>query len=184
MSGLTVSEKQHWKDRLARRIEKKIEKLSTDDPTLMARLKQQARLHALESLGLAALQAELDAVKQEQTQLERREEQARRAMLATVCRVDLKEVDLELVRYSEAKEVTDAIARRQAVHEEELLAADESGRAILRLRQEKEGLLDAIWLATSPGQLKELWQKVGEMLADDPTTLQKDALTIGVPPKE
>ena len=34
MSGLTVTEKEHWKDRINRRIDKKIEVISAEDPNL------------------------------------------------------------------------------------------------------------------------------------------------------
>ena len=184
MAGLTVKEKEHWKDRLGRRIDKKNRGNCTADPNYMDRVKGQARQKAMESLGLAELQAELDAIEREESDLKMREQAAHRAMLALVRHVPVEEVDERLCTYSEHQEVSGAIARRQAVHEEEVLAGDEQGRKILQLRQEKEGLLDSVWLATSPVQLRELWQKVGDLLGDEPTTLQKDALTIGISPTE
>ena len=54
----------------------------------------------------------------------------------------------------------------------------ETGRQILRLREEKENLLDTIWLATSPSQLKTLWTKVAELLGTAATQLERDALAI------
>ena len=75
-------------------------------------------------------------------------------------------------------EVTTAIERRQTVHEEELLARDPQGKRILTLRREKEELLDTVWLATSGKQIKELWQGVAELLSDEPTELQTQALRI------
>jgi hypothetical protein len=156
--------------------------LCAAEPNCMDRIKEQARRRAGESLGLADFQAELDAVEREQAGLEEREQAARRGMLAAVRHVPVAELEEHLCAYGEHKEVSDAIIRRQALHEEELLAADEHGRKILRLRQEREGLLDSVWLATSPVQLRELWQKVGELLGDESTTLQKDALTLSAPP--
>ena len=35
-----------------------------------------------------------------------------------------------------------------------------------------------IWLATSPSQVRELWTKVGELLGDEPTALEREALAI------
>ena len=58
-------------------------------------------------------------------------------------------------------------------------AEDALGQEILRLRREKENLLDTIWLATSPHQIRQLWQKVVELLGDEQTILQKEALAIG-----
>jgi hypothetical protein len=79
-----------------------------------------------------------------------------------------------------ARETTGAetVHKRQAVHEDELLAQDDLGRKILRLRQEKDNLLDTVWLASSPQQLKDLWQKVSDLLGEDQTPLQKEALAL------
>jgi hypothetical protein len=74
--------------------------------------------------------------------------------------------------------VKSAVVRRQKVHEDELLGECETGRQILRLREEKENLLDTIWLATSPSQLKTLWTKVAELLGSEATQLERDALAI------
>ena len=47
--------------------------------------------------------------------------------------------------YHANDEVKTAVLRRQKVHEDELLAECDTGREILRLREEKENLLDTIW---------------------------------------
>jgi hypothetical protein len=39
-------------------------------------------------------------------------------------------------------------------------------------------LLDTVWLAASTAQIKQLWTKVGELLGDEPTTLEREALAI------
>ena len=59
-----------------------------------------------------------------------------------------------------------------------MLADDPIGREISRLEVEKDSLLDTIWLATSPTQIRQLWTRVGELLGDEPTTLERDALAI------
>ncbi len=84
MSGLTVTEKQHWKERINRRIDKKIETISTEEPNLFDRIRREARQRALQSLGLAEMQAELDGIKQQQSVLEKRENQINKAMLAHI----------------------------------------------------------------------------------------------------
>ena len=75
-------------------------------------------------------------------------------------------------------EVAEAIARRQATHQDQLLADDPAGREIARLEAEKDRLLDTVWLACSPAQIKQLWTKVGELLGDEPTALEREALAI------
>ena len=74
--------------------------------------------------------------------------------------------------------VDQAIDKRKVVVEDELLGQTDLGRQILKLRAERESLLDAIWLATSPRQVKDLWSKVAELLGDEPTQLERDALAI------
>jgi hypothetical protein len=74
--------------------------------------------------------------------------------------------------------VDSAIARRQAVHEEEVLAAEKIGREILKLRIERERLFDVVWLATAPVLVRALWSKVSELLGEGPTRLEREALTL------
>ena len=176
MPGLTVTEKQHWKDRIARRIDKRIEALAAQDPDLMERVKREARQRALNSLGLAPYQTQLDEIEQEQEALTKRKRQAQQAMLARLRGVPPE--DLNVYYYNHDSEVEGAVAKRQAVHEDELLAENERGRQILQLRQEKDDLLDTVWLATSGSQIKQLWAKVAELLGDESTQLQRNALAI------
>ena len=35
-----------------------------------------------------------------------------------------------------------------------------------------------IWLATSPVQVRQLWTRVGELIGDEPTQLEREALAI------
>lgn len=177
MAGLTVTEKEHWKDRIARRIEKRIEAITAGDSGFFGRVEQQAHQRALESLGVADQQAELEAIGQEQQALARREEHVRRSMIATVRGVAVEDIT-DACSYRYNQEVERAVEKRKAVHEDELLAESELGQQVLRLRSEKEELLDVVWLATSPKQIKELWAKVADLLDDEQTQLQKDALNI------
>lgn len=182
MPGLTVTEKEHWKDRIGKRIEKKIEVVSAEDPNLLDRVHREARERALASLGLSEMQQALDGVEQQKSALDKRERQIQRAMLAHVRGVPVEDID-DYHTYRFDHEVDNAVNRRQAVHEDELLAEGEIGQRILKLREEKDNLLDTVWLATSPKQIKELWSKVADLLGDDQTQLQRDALAI-VPAEE
>jgi hypothetical protein len=177
MPGLSVTEKSHWKERIARRIDKRIEVISACEPNLMDRIQRQARQQALQSLGLAELQTELDAIEEQKLDLDRRQDRVHRSMLASVRRTAVENVAELHLGYLH-HEVTNAIERRQTVHEDELLAEDPRGQEILRLRQEKENLLDTVWLATSGQQIKELWKKVADLLSEEQTPLQKEALAI------
>ena len=80
--------------------------------------------------------------------------------------------------YRHDREMQNAIGRRQAVYEDELLGQSPIGQRILQLRNEKENLLDTVWLATSPRQIKQLWSKVADLLGDQQTQLEREALAI------
>lgn len=84
--------------------------------------------------------------------------------------------------YDADHEVEQAVERRRKVFEQQLLAAHAVGQEIVKLHDEKENLLDTIWLATSPAQLKTLWTKVTELLHESVTPLEREALAI--PPIE
>ncbi len=108
--------------------------------------------------------------------LEKREFQVEREMLAKVRGVPVESIEAQPYRYDQ--EVNNAVERRQSVFEDELLAESEPGRRIRQLRVEKDSLLDTIWIATSPREIKVLWTKVGELLGDEQTALVRDALAI------
>ena len=177
MPLLSVTETAFWQQRIGRKIDSKIEALTANEPGLLARVGQLARQQALQSLGLAQLQKELDAIVTQKEDLHRQEVRVHQAMLAVVRRVAVQEVAAGHFG-GQHPEVSRTIAKRQASHEEELLAQDEQGREILRLRREKEDLPDTIRLATAPPQLKELWKKISEMLGEELTQLQTTALAL------
>ena len=175
--GLTVAEKTHWRDRIQIRIDRRIEAITAGDRGFMERIRQEARGRALESLGLARYQEELDRIADQRAELDRRDAQVRREMLARVRGVPADELD-SCSRVHDHPEIRAAIDRRRAVHEEELLAGHDLGRQVLRLRAERENLLDVVWLATSPTQIRQLWRKVGDLMGEEPTALEREALSI------
>ena len=177
MSGLTVTEKEHWKNRIARRIENRIEAITASDPNFFDRIEREARQRALESLSLADYQAELEDCQRQKDALEKRERQTHKAMLAKVRGVNPDDLD-DCYSYRHDTEVANAVKRRKDIHEEELLAECELGQQVLKLRHEQDELLDVVWLATSGKQIRDLWAKVAELLGDGQTQLQRDALAI------
>jgi hypothetical protein len=188
MPGLTVTEKAHWRDRIAARIDRAAERVEAAHPALFDRVRREAHAEALRPLGLAGPYAELEAVQAEEAALQRRKRHAQRAMLATMRGVPPEEIpDSFNVRYGAElplpSEAAEAITKRQAAHRERLQAEDPVGREVARLGAEREALLDTVWLATSPAQVKQLWSKVGELLGEEPTALQRAALALA-PAKE
>jgi hypothetical protein len=183
MPGLTVTEKNHWRDRIAARIDKATERIKGRHPALFDRVSREAHAQALASLGLAEAHAELEAIRGDEATLARRKKHAQKAMIAALRSTPIEDVsDHFSLRYGSdlalPQEAADAITRRQAMHQEQLLADDPIGREIARLAAEKDNILDTVWLAVSPNQIKQLWSKVGELLGDEPTRLEREALAI------
>ena len=178
MPGLTVSEKNHWKDRLSKRIDKRLDAIAAEDPNLLDRVKRQARERAMASLNLADLQVEIDEIERQEETLDKRKSLLNRTMLARVRSVPLETIDQHFSNSYYNNEVENAIKSRQTIHEDTLLAESTVGKRILDLRSERENLLDTVWLAASSKQIKELWAKVAELLGDEQTQLQRDALAI------
>jgi hypothetical protein len=183
MPGLTVTEKSHWRDRIAARIAKAVERIKARHPALFDRIAREAHAQALASLGLADAHAELETIKAEEVTLARRKKMTQKAMIATLRSTPIDEVtDSFSIRYGSElglpNEVAESLARRQSAHQEQMLADDPIGREIAKLEAEKDTMLDTVWLACSPTQIKQLWTRVGELLGDEPTTLERDAPAI------
>ena len=177
MPGLTVTEKEHWKNRIAQRIDRRIEALWAIEPNLQDRIEREAREQALASLGLADFEAEHAAIERQTEANERRQRELAKLMLATVRRVPVEQLG-DYYSYQHDQEVDSAVARRQQSFADRLLAESPTGKQVLELRAEKDRLLDTVWLATSSASVKTLWEKVGRLLGDDTTVLEREALAI------
>ena len=128
MPGLSVSEKNHWSDRTAARINRRIEAIVAHDLGFMERVRRGARRLALESLGLAEYQAERDAIAAQKEALEKQERATWRAILAQFRGVDIETIEEGRYFGPHDHEVEGGVAKRQAVHEAEVLAAEKSRR--------------------------------------------------------
>lgn len=167
MAGMvTVTEKEYWKARIEKRIEQRVEAISAKEPYFWERLQRESRQRTLASLGLLEWQEELDAIERQLALLENRRRQIERAMLAHARGMATKDID-DYENHRHRREVDQAIARRQVVHQGELLAESEIGQHILKLRKGKETLVDFLWLATAPMQIQDLWSKVALLLNEE-----------------
>jgi hypothetical protein len=182
--SLTVSDRTHWRDRIARRIDQRIESMvAKGDPLLLQHVAEQARRRAYESLGIGAQQEEMAKLQEQKAEIEKRE---RRLQAEQRSAINGTPIDAELQRGSyygrSDPEIETAVTSRAKALEADILAESELGRQVLSLRAEKENLLDTVWLATSSSQIKELWTQVNALLEAAPTVLEEKALLI--PPVE
>lgn len=174
MSRLTVTEKEHWKERIERRVSKAIESLEAKDTSLMPTIALAADRAAHDSLGTAETHGRIEAIKQQLEELkaeqERHElEMYRHALGVTACR-DQSHWRLRDDFWALHRKV-------RSTHEERLLASSPLGQEILKLRAERDELLDTVWLATSSSQIRDLWTRVSSVLGEEATPLQQQILS-------
>ena len=161
--------------RLGRRLDQQLAALRARDPGFQEHVRREARRRALQSLGLAELQAEWDALATQRQELAQRRRRLRRALRAAVQRVPPAAAAKQAADRPE-DEVRRALRRRQVLYEREVLAEDERGQEIVRLEREKAHLGEAVWLATAPPPLQRLWQQGLALLGAEATALEQVAL--------
>ncbi|MCK4282912.1 MAG: hypothetical protein KAX44_01240 [Candidatus Brocadiae bacterium] len=136
-------------------------------------------MKAHESLGIDSQQRELDGIEKQKEEMERRQRRLRAEQRAVINGTTVED-ELErgggYGRYDYV--VEDAVKARAKALEADILAESDLGKQVLTLRDEKDNLLDTVWLATSCGQIKELREQVNALLEFKPTALEEKALQI------
>ena len=145
MSRLTLTEKEHWKERIERRVSKAISDLEAEAPTLMPSIRAQAEELAHQALGTLGFQQTLESLRRQIKTLEEERDQAERAMLLHALGPDA----LRRGEYNARHEFSALLSRHASRFEDEQLKDTPLGVKILKLRAEKDALLDTVWLATS-----------------------------------
>ena len=170
---LTVKEKEHWKEQIEKRIDKAIAEIYRNEGNEWRRsLQEKVNSEALKRLGLTNymkryldLDSKVEKLRAEQSKLVESNEET------------FKDKSNEKLRWVRGHELIETVVKLEAeIVEKERLGDSESGQKILRLMREKEELLDTIWLATSPVQIRSLWSDFTELVAVEPTRLQKQAI--------
>ena len=172
---LTVREKEHWKQRIEKKIDKAIETVYREEGTdLRTSMKQEAEKRALKRLGLddymkqyGALEAQLKSLREQRDKLS--DEIAKPFAAGREEGRYYRDHGHDLIRTVINKEVAEA--------QKKILQESEVGRKILRLEREREELTDTIWLATSPVQIRSLWKDFTALVTEEPTELQTQAMT-------
>lgn len=147
----------------------------------MDRTQHEARKRAYASLGIADLEQERKEVVKQKEACDERETEIEREMLARIQGVPADRVDENTGPYyydSFERRIERALEKREEVHRDELLAESETGRKILELQEEKANVLDAVWISSSPKEIRRLWDKVTAYLGEANSRLVQEALAI------
>jgi hypothetical protein len=175
MSRLTVTEKEHWKSRIEKRINRAIEQLEASHAEYFASVRAEAQTTALKDLGVEKQAAIRNRLKTQQKQIERELEEAEAAIEVAILGGPERK---QLGTYYSRSATEQKIKRATELVEERLLAASDLGIELRRLREERESLLDTVWLATSSKQIRDLWCRVSEVLGETPTRMQEQLLSV------
>ncbi|MDF1816323.1 MAG: hypothetical protein P1V20_29255 [Verrucomicrobiales bacterium] len=167
---LTITEKNHWKERIEAKIENKIKRLEATDPDLFKKTKERSRTQLLKDLNLTSEYDKLVSLDEQIGKLN-----TELTQIAEKLYIAIKGDPMMWGSYNLDK-VTEAIESKTTLFEDDYLGETELGSEIVRLRKEKENLLDTIWLATTNRQIKELWTQTTDLLGEEPTLLQKQAI--------
>ncbi len=172
--SLTVDAKKHWKSRIRKRIDQHVERLiAGQDPILLQRVCEQAREQAYESLGLRSQRDELEIIEGQLQSLGERKRFLEAKQRSTVNgRSEAEELERDNCPYH-GLEIRSAIKVRADTLEPGILGESGLGKQVLALREEKDTLMDAVVLATSSSQIREIWAQLNLFLGAMPVVLER-----------
>lgn len=167
-NALTVTEKEHWKSRIEKRLNDQIERIYLEQLGFKEKIDTAAHKAAVKSLGIADMLAKRSTLEEEIKKREKQKDELEKRIAQTVF------PDGNQCYYW----VKDEVCKHTDLYRNEVLGKSRRGKRILALETEKENLLDTVWLATSSKQIKDLWAQVDRLLGETPSKLQSEALKI------
>lgn len=172
--AISISEKQHWKERIEKKIKQRIHALKSQSPALFTAAEVVARTTAIESLGIGD---DLDQHEKLKSQIEDLENQKKVKSISILERLSGEPV---MRGYYSDYEFQNSLDNLLKIHIqkklEAFLQASPLGREVAKLESEKENLMDTIWLATSSRQMSDMWTKVLKLLDEEGTDFQREIL--------
>ncbi len=174
--GITMKEKDHWKNQIETKINQTIDDRELgENPRFRQKMEEEAEEKAWQSLGLEKLKAEREKVEDE---IACREQTRKEILVKILKKLGHRNPDPYCPGGYLPSEVKTAVKRAARVHNRELMENSVFGSWILKLQKERDELLDKVWLATSPDQIREIRSRLVELLNCEPTKIQQDATTI------
>lgn len=176
--AISITEKQHWKERIENKIDRRIRDIKLKDQNHFTQIENQAKQLISEQLGVAE---NLQRLKQAEEEQKRLGEEQSNLICSTY---EILTSERRSHHYNIRHDVDHILAPHIQRKQRELLQSSELGREIAKLEAEKENLLDTIWLATSPRQMTEMWSKVLKLIGEEVTDFQREVLTATKPDEQ
>lgn len=173
--AITISEKQHWRERIEKRINRRILDVKSKDPAHFSQIETRAKQIVAANLGVSECLERIKEIDEERDLLNREQQR-------TLCSAyEILTGKKEDHHYSIHSEILQQMKPHIQRVQEELLQDTDLGREVAQLEAEKENLLDTVWLATSPRQMSDLWIKLLKLLGEETTVFQREILETAKP---
>jgi hypothetical protein len=176
---LTVTEKEHLKALIEKRINKKIAIIWRDNAADKEHLNRDAHAAALDDFDIAGQEKEILEAEKEINKLQEAIKERQYEMLAKIDGIELKQAKEEYSRhYNRDTVLSNKIKENRQGKFDEMLVDHPTLGEVHKLEQEKERLLETVWIATSTKQVKELMSALNSVLKEDSTPLGDKAMEI------
>ena len=169
--ALTITEKNHWKERIAQRIDKRINQIKCANPKVFQDIAGKAKQQAISNAKLTKQFGRIEEIEATTKTLDREKESLLKEAFCALFGKDTSPY------YSMRNDIDVRIKELQRHVEEELLLKHPLGREVTSLQNEKENLLDTVWLATSSREVTTLWEKALKLLGEQTTDFQREVLS-------
>lgn len=166
MSKLTLTEKEHWKTRIQNQMDKKIDGLLAKEPELLASAKDKANIEAHKSLGIGDLF---------------QQEESRRLQIQTLEK-ECENLQFQMKKYVLGESCSDNWEARMKFEkllnqqkqscEQKILTESATGSEYLSLQKKKDQLIDAVFMATTISEIKDLLCQVTKQIGKKTEALQ------------
>ena len=165
--AISVTEKEHIKELIEKRINAEIERISTENKNDADDIKAQARKEAMAALGITQAVEDLESIDNQITKLTEKKTKTENKLVESL---DLNKN--QHYRYNDRQLIDSKIASASVSYEKTLLDAHPKLSTINTLKTERDNLLQNIWIATSNTQVKQLFEYLNGLLGQKPTEFE------------
>ena len=169
--AITITERQHWKNRIQAKLNQRIGFLRASSPALLEVIDEQAKDKVRRALDLDSDFAHYESLEADLKQLATEKENLLEEMA-------LKVFGKELPYNISLRDIRSEISTLEDQEAEEILLEHPLGQQLASLEAEREEMLDAILLATSVPQIIDLWERVTGLITDQPLQPEQPSLLV------
>ncbi len=161
--GFTGTDKQYWTKRIQQTLDKKIKSITAGVPDFLKQVDETALAMGIRASGVGNILSDIETNKDRIEELQDQQTEVYEDTLLLVKELDAK-TGRKMSRRRGSNDVSGNLDLLKREYMEEALSSSEIGREVLKIRNSKAGLMDAIMLATSSTSLVNAITKISEKL--------------------